>query len=388
MILTLLLACDPTAPSVAGPQGPFYDGPDAARAQVAVALTRVASGFEQITDLQFPPGDSGHMVVLQKAGEARWVDLQTGQQTRLLDLDVETDSECGLLGLAFHPKYANNHKIYLNYIPDDKPLRTVVAQATVDPATGAASTPRPILEQPQPYANHDGGQLAFGPDGMLYIGLGDGGAAGDPHQNAQNPGTWLGKMLRIQVDVPATAMLYSVPDDNPFRGKEGYLPEIWAMGLRNPWRFSFDDRGRLIAGDVGQNTTEEIDLVRAGANLGWDVREADRCFEPAKGCRAEGLDDPIYSYPRTDGNSITGGVVSRDPALPELSGWWVFGDFASGRLWALDVRGELTPGATAPVVSLGRWFVRPSTFGRDAAGRVYVADFSGAVYRLDPVTPR
>lgn len=383
-VALLLFACSSTpASEVSSGPRPTFDDADARRSRMDVSLRPVARGFENVTDVQFPPGDARFMVVLEKGGAATWVDLKTGAKNPLLRLDVRTSSELGLLGLAFHPKYAENAKVYVNYNPSGGELRTVISEWTVDQATGLAGSERVLLEVEQPYVNHDAGQLQFGPDGYLYVGLGDGGSGGDPLGHGQDRGTLLGDMLRIDVDRRGADTPYGIPADNPFVGQPGVRPEIWAWGLRNPWRYSFDPKGRLLVADVGQNLWEEVSVVSAGDNLGWNLREGRHCFRPAKGCPEQGLVDPIYEYNHDEGFSITGGYVSLSPALPALQGWYVFGDFGTGRIWALDVRGELVPGQTPPVVTLGRWPINPATFGRDGEGNLYVADFGGGVvYRM------
>lgn len=364
------------APALAGTLGVF-DGADARRPQLALSLTSVGQ-FERPTDIQFAP--DGLMIVLQKGGEAFWRDLATGKQGKWFELDVLTRSEQGLLGLAFHPKYTENGKLYTNAVVKKSGAAVTRVQAWQMPvgADIRATAPRPgpiLFEVPQPYANHNAGQVAFGPDGYLYVGFGDGGAGDDPHDHGQNTQTFLSSMIRIDVDRPTGGKPYGVPPDNPFVGDARYRPEMWAIGLRNPWRYSFTPDGRLICGDVGQNKWEEITFVPKGGNLGWRLREADHCFNPAEGCPTEGLTDPIYAYGRREGRSVTGGHVYTGARIGALKGKYVFGDFATGRLWALDLPegDQRVEQATA----LGRWSINPVAFGRDASGELYVADFSG-----------
>lgn len=369
-----------------------------------VRFETVASGFAGPVDLQFIPGRSAlEAVVLEKGGRARRLTLPevpthvgTGGGTAgipapvqpgadVFTVDVHTDSELGLLGLAFHPRYAENGLFYLNTNPkDDKPLRTRISEwfwraDTADKEL--AQQKRVLLEIEQPYKNHDGGQVAFGPDGYLYIGMGDGGSRADPQGNGQNMGSLLGKMLRINVNVPTG---YGIPADNPFVKAPGARPEIWAYGLRNPWRFSFDPKGRLIAADVGQDSFEEVDIVPAGANMGWNVREATHCFEPKDDCPTEGMVDSIFEYGREAGQSITGGFVYLGERLPWLRDRYVVGDFVTGRVWALTLPAEA--GTPAQAEELGVFPHAFSSFARSPTGELYALDFArGLVLQLVPV---
>jgi len=382
-----------TAAAGTGPVAVF-DGPDAGRQKINVRLRRVADGFSQPTDIQFPPGDSSRMLVLEKGGDA-WLLSQDdsgpfGQRQKVIDLDVLTASEEGLLGAAFHPKFADNGKLYLNYVLD-KPTgdTTRIAEWTVtDPAAAvwSASETQVILEAWQPYANHNAGQVRFGPDGMLYVGFGDGGWRNDPEGHGQDGTTWLGAMLRIDVDRKDPRKHYAVPPDNPFVGNSAYQPEVWATGLRNPWRYAFDPLGRLVVADVGQNAYEEVSIVSAGDNMGWNSREGRHCFTGTCLQPGEGqVVDPIYEYDHEEGQSITGGVVATSSEDTAIRGKYLFGDFVSGRLWAIDLPAEATARPRqAPVYTLGRWGMLFSTFGQDADGRVFVADYQkGRVYRIE-----
>jgi len=375
-----------TASASTGPTAVF-DGADEARDRLNIRLHTIVDGFSQPVDIQFPPGESDRMVVLEKGGVA-W--LLSGEdfskRSRFLNIDVLTASEQGLLGLAFHPDFATNGRLFTNATVDN-PIGEVtrITEWHVEPAAEEwrAVEVREVLKVRQPYGNHNAGQLAFGPDGYLYIGFGDGGWRDDPDGNGQNGATWLGSMLRIDVNGKAP---YSIPADNPFLGNPLVAGEAFAIGLRNPWKYSFDPAGRLIVADVGQNTTEEIDIVASGDNLGWALREGRHCFPPdVSDCLTEDLVEPIYTYPRTEGVSVTGGFVVTDGAAGALAGKYVFGDFASGRLWALDLPEAVSPGdPEAKVYALGRWGVLVSTFGRDAQGRVYLADYSkGEIYWIE-----
>jgi glucose/arabinose dehydrogenase len=235
----------------------------------------------------------------------------------------------------------------------------------------------------QPYQKHKAGQLQFGPDGYLYVGLGDGGWRNDPHGNGQNRKVLLGKMLRLDVDA-RTAGAYGIPSDNPFVGHADARPEIWAYGLRNPWRYSFDGFGRLIVGDVGQDRFEEIDIVHTGDNLGWNVREATHCFAPPANCPENGFVDPIFEYGRELGSCITGGYVYTGSMVPELRDQYVFADFMSGAVWAMKLPGpHLAGSGLHDARLLGNWPYLISSFGRDDDGELYLVDYAnGKLFRL------
>jgi glucose/arabinose dehydrogenase len=326
------------------------------------------------------------MVVLEKPGSIQWLDVNTGKSGPWLRREVLTRSEQGMLGLAFHPKFKANGRFFLNYSVDVSGQKTTrVAEWAVEPGNPIADTQprevRTIIEVAQPYANHNAGQLAFGPDGMLYIGLGDGGAANDPHGHGQNLGTLLGSMLRLDID---RAEPYAIPADNPFVGREGARGEIWAYGLRNPWRYSFAPDGRLVVADVGQNAFEEITIVGRGENHGWKVREAAHCFPGGERCHGDTVyTDPVWEYPRNEGISVTGGYVYTGKSIPALVGRYVFGDYGSGRLWALALPQAKSLQPDSAIRALGGFDVTPATFGVDHAGEMYVADFArGRIYRF------
>ena len=354
---------------------PVFDGPDAARARVPVHLEPVAEGLRQPVDLQFVPGDPDTLLVAEKGGRVVRVDRRTGAHTVVATLSVRTDSEQGLLGLAVDPDFARTGRLWVYAIeadPDDVGRVRPLALDPRDPWGAPATVGPPILAVPQPYQNHNGGQLVFGPDGALYLALGDGGLRDDPLDVGRDPHSLLGSILRIT----PTADGYTVPQDNPFVDGGG-APEVFVTGLRNPWRFAFAPDGRLIVADVGQDTWEELSLASAGDDLGWSDHEGAACFPPGSTCADDAV-QPFHTYGRDSGTSITGGVVATGDAVPALRGRYVFGDFTSGRLWAI-VPGEAEPSA------LGRWPLLVSTFGRDPAGDVYLAAFGrGMVYRLTP----
>lgn len=353
-------------------------------------LTRIAGDFVQPTDLQWLPGQEAWLV-LEKTGKAWW--LAADGQTRgpLLEAKVVAAGEEGLLGAALHPQFQQNGRFFLNYVvqrpgPGGKMqdwTRIAEWHLTGPVRTGRATETQIVLEVLQPYSNHKAGQLQFGGDGKLYVGLGDGGAGGDPHDNGQNRMELLGKMLRIDVDRKDPGLNYAIPADNPFVGQVGVRGEIWALGLRNPWRYSFDESGRLIVADVGQNLWEEVDIVTAGRNLGWRQREGRHCFSPASGCATTGMLDPVFEYSHAEGQSITGGYVARGDRVPAIKGRFVVADFVSGGVWALDL--PPSPSGTAAAWSLGRFSQHIATFGRDGHGDLVAADvYSGEILRLEP----
>ncbi len=354
-----------------------FDGPDEGRMRIEVKLVPWVTEVPQPTDIVLVPGRPDRAIVLSKTGTAWLVDVTDGSKEVWFAVEVKTAIEMGLLGIAFSPVFATDGAFYVNSNPT---MVTRVARWTVDPATleGPLETDV-VLEVPQPYANHNAGQLAFGPDGMLYVGFGDGGSANDPHNHGQDRGTLLGSMLRIDVSGGGA---YKVPADNPWVDVAGVPPETWAYGLRNPWRYSFDPSGRLVAADVGQNRYEEIDFIARGDNLGWKVREAEHCFDPKTGCTSEGMVDPIWSYGRDEGISVTGGLVWT--AAGELSGRYVFGDYGSGRLWAMALPDRVQ--RVEDVTALGRFRgLKPTAFGAAPDGSLWVCDFgTDAVYRIVP----
>lgn len=356
-------------------------------------LQKVSSDFTQITDIQFFPSSNGEAVVLEKTGSAWILNIVTGAKTKLLDLKVATQSELGLLGLAFHPKFHSTKKIFIHYNPRSDLSR--ISEWTWSESKGKDSVTltaeRIILEVEQPYKNHNGGSLVFGPDGLLYVGLGDGGFRDDPQNRAQNLTTLLGKMLRIDVDRRDKGLEYGIPKDNPFVAsqykKSKVRPEIFAYGLRNPWKYSFDDKGRLIAGDVGQNSWEEITFIPKGANLGWRIYEASHCFNPTSNCEkiSKNMTLPIAEYGRELGASVTGGYQYNGTKLTGLQGRYVFGDFVTGSIWsiALPHKESTKVMSFKEFASHGKFDVTISTFAKDAAGELYIADFSsGSIYRI------
>jgi glucose/arabinose dehydrogenase len=361
-----------------------------------IEATRVAVGLPQPVFVAAPAGDLAHLFVVEKAGQIELLDLATNTlaPTPFLDLSgaVATAGEQGLLGLAFHPSYTTNGRlfVYLSNTAGDTEVREYHASA--DRAHADSASGRLILGvgQPDGLSNHKGGWIGFGPDGDLYIATGDGGGAGDPSGSGQDVGSLLGKMLRIDVDggdaFPADpSRNYAIPPDNPFASGGG-APELWAWGLRNPWRASFDRAtGELWIGDVGQDRFEEINLGAKGANYGWNLLEGASSFTP--GADAAGLTPPLFAYGHELGIAVTGGYVYRGPG-DALHGVYVFADFGSGRVFALARGTDGTAAADEITDRLafepGARLNSPTSFGEDAQGRLYVVDFDGEVFRLVP----
>ncbi len=346
--------------------------------------------FTNPVDFQAYNGTTDVFVVEQAGIIKRFNNSPTvDSYTVFLDIteDVYSGGERGLLGLAFHPNFTSNGLFYVYYtVSDPRPTvdsRSIVAQFNVsqtDPLIADPQTKMIIMEIDQPYGNHNAGQIDFGPDNYLYIALGDGGSGGDPLNNGQNRATLLGSILRIDIDNSTDGKNYSIPVDNPFVGNsEGYREEIYAYGLRNPWRFSFDtDMDRLWVGDVGQSEYEEVDIIEKGKNYGWKIMEGEHCYSPSAGCNTTGLELPIIEYSHSVGNSITGGYVYRGEAIPSLVGKYIYGDYGSGRIWALEYDGMNDPINTELMLS-GKAI---SSFGTDAENNLYVLHYFGEIYLL------
>lgn len=347
-----------------------------------ISLTQYASGLSQPVQITNANDGSGRLFVVQQGGQIRIVKNGVLQSEPFLDITsrVSCCGERGLLGVAFPPKYASKKYFYVNYT--DSSGDTVVARyyVTNNPDVANSNKQEVVLKVEQPYANHNGGQLAFGKDGYLYIGMGDGGSSGDPQNNAQNPASLLGKMLRI--DVESGTAPYSIPPSNPFKNTPGYRAEIWALGLRNPWRFSFDRKtDDLYIGDVGQNAYEEVNFEssasKGGKNYGWKIMEASQCFESST-CNKKGLTLPIAEYEHSQGCSVTGGTVYRGQNYPNMNGIYFYGDYCSGRLWGLQRSGNAWQNT---LFSDTPYSI--SSFGEDQAGNVYITDYgSGNIYKI------
>jgi glucose/arabinose dehydrogenase len=360
--------------------------PSAAGGPLRLGLELVADDFASPTHVTAAGDGSGRLFVVEQFGRI-WA-LRDGAPTAEPFLDIgplvgSRGNEQGLLSIAFHPAFAENGRFFINYT--DRDGDTVIARYSVsadNPDRADHESAAVLLTVDQPAPNHNGGLLKFGPDGYLYIGMGDGGAAGDPWGNGQSLDTLLGKLLRIDVD---SGEPYAIPPDNPFAGRDDARPEIWAYGLRNPWRFSFDRAtGDLFIADVGQNAQEEVHFQPAagagGENYGWDIMEGDACYD-AGSCDREGLQLPVAVYPHSGdagGCSITGGYVYRGAAFPALAGTYLYADFCSGNLWTLRPEGEAWQSELVTTLD-----IRVSSFGEDEAGELYVTDRgAGGLYRL------
>ena len=338
----------------------------------SVALVKIAGTFDQPVYVAAPPGDAARLFVVEKTGRIRIVKDGAVVAKPFLDLSgiVSSDGERGVLSVAFDPRYASNRRFYVDYTNTAGDTRVVRYTASAqDPNRASAASRRVLLRIHQPYSNHNGGQLQFGPDGRLYVGMGDGGSEGDPQGRAQDPHSRLGKMLRLSV------------------GTSPVNVRVYAKGLRNPWRFSFDRKtGALWIGDVGQNKWEEVDYLKpgrpAGANLGWNGYEGTHVYDAAVAARLNkrALTWPVSQYSHSLGEAVTGGYVYRGGAIPSLRGLYVFGDFGSGRVWVM----KGPSGTPVALPGADRAAGRISSFGEDAAGELYVVDIAGAVYRIAP----
>ena len=351
--------------------------------------------FTRPVDLQNAGDGSDRIFVVEQTGLIYILknDSSTVGMNVFLDIqDLVTynGSEQGLLGLAFHPDFTENGYFYVNYTATN-PNRTVVARFNLspnDPTIADKSSELVIMEFDQPETNHNGGQLAFGPDGYLYIATGDGGGGGDMHGeigNGQDLTVLLGKILRIDVDKTDGELNYAIPQDNPFFGNQfNYRQEIFAYGLRNPWRFSFDPETKMLwAGDVGQGSYEEVDIIESGNNYGWRIMEGLHCYNPSSGCDQTGLTLPIWEYSHDIGYSITGGYVYRGPGVPELNGRYIYADYGTRWIWSLTYDGK-NP-AINDTISRSPYAV--SSFGVDEKNELYICTFNGdnsQIYRLVP----
>lgn len=394
---TQLLVGDDAGNEVRGGAGPdviYGFNPQGPQAQItSITASRVATGLDQPLFVTAPPGDASRLFIVEKTGRIDILDLYSGkvlpQPFLNLSDQIVTAEEEGLLGLAFHPDFAMNGLFYVNLVNrnGDTEIRRYQAEPAgnvADPATGQI-----VIGVDQPnFTNHKGGWLQFGTDGTLYAGLGDGGGTGDPDNNAQNTGRLLGKILRLDVNAdgfPADpARNYSIPADNPFVGTSG-AGEVWAYGLRNPWRPSFDRAtGDLYIADVGQNREEEINIGAKGGNYGWPVLEGRLSYKPGVLTGGSSI-APIYTYDHDVGRSITGGYVYRGPS-DGLQGQYFLSDFGSARLWTLQKTssGWSVVDRTKQVMPDAGAINQPTSFGEDARGNLYLIDYDGDVFRLTP----
>lgn len=355
-----------------------------------IVVTHANDGSDRI----FVAEQEGRVKVFKK-------DEDVEEASMFLDIDDrcryrDNQNEEGLLGFAFHPNFKQNGQLFVYYTMASEDHTSVISRFTVskdDPNQADPASEEQILKIPQPFWNHNGGTIAFGPDGYLYVGLGDGGSGNDPEGNGQNLRTLLGSILRIDVDSKSGSLAYAIPADNPFIDHDVVInrkgetkkarPEIYAYGLRNVWRMAFDRKtGTLWAADVGQNLWEEINIIEKGGNYGWNIREGKHWFRPdGNDTKPEGMIDPVWEYHHDIGKSITGGMVYRGKAVPELVGKYVYGDYVTGLLWALEHDGQKTvanysitaPGDKLPIMS----------FGDDQAGEVYFTTTFGQLYKFE-----
>src|SRR6266542_2007825 len=368
------------AASTAAPNTPATQSPSGARSPVALKL--VTKDLNQPVFVTHAGDGSGRLFVVEKGGTIAL--LRNGQRASKPFLDItalvnSSGSEQGLLGLAFHPDYGHNGRFFVYYTAKNGDNTVARYQVSSDPDVADPATGTVLFAQPDPAPNHNGGMLAFGPDNYLYVGMGDGGSAGDPWGNGQKRNVLLGKLLRLDVDHGEP---YAIPPDNPWPSSGDVRGEIWAYGLRNPWRFSFDRAtGDLYIGDVGQGQYEEIDFQPAGEaggrNYGWNIREGLHCYR-SQDCDTTGLVDPIAEYSHEIGCSINGGYVYRGPAMPQFQGNYVYGDYCSGLIWSLK---QTAPGqwAQSGLLDSKRSI---SSFGEDAAGELYLTDLGGGLYQF------
>ena len=373
----------------------------------SLSSIEIADGFKKPLFITSYPTDSNLLYVVEQAG--RIIVIENGEKLKRPFLDIKKQvvnpsrpgDERGLLGFAFHPNHTKNGKFYINYMNNDG--YTVVSEFTVKNKQRANhSSERILFDLKQPFSNHNGGHMAFGPDGYLYISIGDGGKSGDPNNAGQDLNTIFGKVIRIDVNQTP----YGIPKSNPYYGQENKRGEIWAWGLRNVWRFSFDrENGDIFYGDVGQNKWEEINYEPAkskgGVNYGWRIMEARHCYNPEDNCNESGLTQPILEYPNdanymrtltgmdqpdVDGCSVTGGYVYRGKKIKGLQGTYLFGDYCSGNVWSFKVENgkavEFQNRTEEINLAEGEFTNYISSFGEDADGELYIIDYNGGVYKI------
>ena len=344
--------------------------------------------FEQVIDIQSAEDNTNRLFFVSQPGVIFSINNDANETEKNIFLDISEKvlfgGEQGLLGLAFHPEFSRNGYFYVNYTVNN-PRRSIVSRFNVsadNPQKADSLSEVVLLSVGQPYSNHNGGQIAFGPDNYLYISFGDGGSAGDPQNNAQNRENLLGTIARIDVDKNDVGLNYSIPDSNPYKNNsQGFREEIFAYGLRNVWRFSFDSDGKLWAADVGQGKWEEINLIENGKNYGWRIMEGQHCYNPPSGCNQTGLELPIWEYGHNDqgGYSVTGGHLYEGDELEELKGKYIFGDYVTGNLWALSINNNQV---SNELLSTSNFSI--STFGVDANKELFFANYSnGKIYKFE-----
>ena len=371
LVLTALAACS---------SGSDTNDPTPLPADFKLALQEVASGLNNPVYLTSPSGDS-RLFVVEQVGRIRII--QSGQLLPIPFLDITSrvlsGGERGLLSVAFHPQYQTNGFFYVYFTGAGGEIRVERFTVSSNANQANASSPKVVLTAAHPRSNHNGGLAMFGPDGMLYLGLGDGGGGGDPDLNGQKQTTILGKILRIDV---STGDPYSIPAGNPFAGRSDARQEIWAMGLRNPWRFAFDrSAGNLYVADVGQDRTEEVNVVntaRAGVNYGWNVMEGSSCYASST-CNKQGLEVPVLEYGHDNGEcSVTGGFVYRGSAMPELAGTYFYSDYCAGWIRSFVFNGTATDKRQWDLGSVGS----VTSFGEDSSGELYMTSANGRIYKF------
>ena len=375
LAMLALVACEHSAMAPGPGPGPGPGNP---------GLHRITDRLSSPVYVTAPPGDTARLFVVEQGGRVRVLHHDSLLAKPFLDIGVHIVSggEQGLLSLAFHPSYSANGRFYVYFTNRVGDIRIVRYTVSADPDVADSTSGDTVLAVVhQPYGNHNGGLVLFGPDGKLYAGLGDGGSGGDPDGNGQNRKALLGKILRLDVDA---AVPYAIPSDNPFFGDTSARGEIWLYGLRNPWRFSFDRlTGDLYTGDVGQNAWEEIDVLvagtPAGVNYGWNPMEGSHCYA-ASSCPVPGLVLPVAEYSHSEGCSVTGGYVVRDTTVPSLVGRYLYGDYCSGWVRSFAYAGgQATNPQQWPALAVTGGL---GSFGEDARGSVYITTLSGNLYRI------
>jgi glucose/arabinose dehydrogenase len=354
---------------------------------ISITLSLVKSGFSSPVLVTGAGDGSGRLFVVEQTGRIKIIKNGTVLTTPFLDVhdSISTGGERGLLGLAFHPNFETNRKLYINRTLPNGNTAITEFRVGSNPDRVRMSSSRRILTISQPYDNHNGGGMAFGPDGYLYIGMGDGGSGGDPGNRAQSLKSLLGKMLRIDINATSGSHEYRIPSSNPYVGRSG-RNEIWSRGLRNPWRWSFDrSTGSLWIGDVGQDRYEEIDTAVKtshrpgyGRNYGWRVMEGRHCYNPPSGCNKDGKIKPLVEYSHSYGCAVTGGYVYRGAAYSMLRGGYFFGDYCSGIIWAISANADY-PASRTRLLDTD---LSISSFGQDDKGELYVVDHGGQIFKI------